>query len=613
MAAMIKRNIFLCVFILMCQCILAQQDAVMLDEVVVADRQLHEFSASQSVLAFNDSIIRNNRPALTALLNYNTPIYFKENGPGMVSSPSFRGTTAQQTTVVWNGLNINSQFNGQTDFNTINTTDFNAIAVRAGGGSVIYGSSAIGGSVHLNSNLAFGKRFENEFTVGFGSFDTFAAHYRMQAASDVVSSQINLSRNTSANDFDLKHSGRQNENGQYYNTSLDFGLGLKIDANNLFRILSYAYDGQRHFSLISPTDSKTKYRDRNARALLEWTNTSGLLSSKVKLAYLGEQYNYFDNVNNPATNFGKAQTLVAKYDGLYTFSSKMALNILADFTQTTAIGSDVAHHKRQIASFAMLYKHRPLEKLEYEIGIRQEVTNNYDSPVLFSAGAEYRFSSFYILKVNGSKNFRIPTFNDLYWGEGGNPNLRPETALQAEIGNVFAYRNWRLTVTAYYIDIKDMIQWLPGTTASWYPINVNAVKSYGLENTLQYHRNSGQHKFDFSGTYAYAVSENKRTGYQLIYVPYHKVTGALAYSWKRFSADIQSLFCGKVFTRSDNDARYNIDAYAVCNFGAAYSFGKQQVAKAGMRVMNLFDENYQVVAGRPFPGRHYNLYLNLKF
>jgi len=191
----IEKTIQLCV-LLMCQFILAQHGSIALDEVIVTDRQLHEFSKSQAVLALNDSVIGNNGASLTALLNYNSTIYFKENGPGMVSSPSFRGTTAQHTAVVWNGLNINSQFNGQTDFNTVTTADFNNVAVRSGGGSVIYGSSAIGGSVHLNNDLLFSRRFDSALSVGYGSFDTFGANYQLKASSAVFATQASISHNS---------------------------------------------------------------------------------------------------------------------------------------------------------------------------------------------------------------------------------------------------------------------------------------------------------------------------------------------------------------------------------------------------------------------------------
>lgn len=35
------------------------------------------------------------------------------------------------------------------------SSDYNSISVKAGGGSVIYGSGAIGGTVHLNNDLVF--------------------------------------------------------------------------------------------------------------------------------------------------------------------------------------------------------------------------------------------------------------------------------------------------------------------------------------------------------------------------------------------------------------------------------------------------------------------------
>ena len=131
---------------------------------------LRKFSNSQRLLTLNDSIIQKNQASLTSLLNYNSVIYFKENGLGMISSPSFRGSTAQQTAVIWNGININSQLNGQTDFNLINTRDFNNIIVQAGGSSAIYGSSAVGGSIHLNSNIKFNQLFHNELHINHGSF-----------------------------------------------------------------------------------------------------------------------------------------------------------------------------------------------------------------------------------------------------------------------------------------------------------------------------------------------------------------------------------------------------------------------------------------------------------
>ncbi|RZJ27632.1 MAG: TonB-dependent receptor, partial [Flavobacterium sp.] len=312
-------------------------------------------------------------------------------------------------------------------------------------------------------------------------------------------------------------------------------------------------------------------------------------------------------------DFGKSQTAIAKYDAAYSFTPKIVLNAVADFTQTTGKGSDVNEHTRQISSIAMLFKQQIGERFRYEAGLRKEITGNYESPLLFSAGIARDFGNSYTLRLNGSRNFRIPTFNDLYWVDGGNTDLKPESSYQAEIGNEIHLKKLKFSVTGYLVNIGNMIQWLPGTTALWHPVNVNKVRTYGVETGLNWDRNFGEHFFSISATYGYTVSKDPNTGYQLIYVPYHKATAAVAWNWKKLSADWQTLFNGEVFTRSDNNPRYNIDAYTVSNFSMRYRFGKADWLTLGGRLMNVFDEDYSVVEGRPFPGRNYNMYLTLKF
>ena len=50
------------------------------------------------------------------LLQDRTPLYIKSYGPGQLASISIRGTSAQHTAVLWNGLNIMLPTLGQNDF-----------------------------------------------------------------------------------------------------------------------------------------------------------------------------------------------------------------------------------------------------------------------------------------------------------------------------------------------------------------------------------------------------------------------------------------------------------------------------------------------------------------
>lgn len=592
-----------------------QTDTInVLDEVFLTDTKLKDFSTGQQVSVLNDSVLKKNGALLTSALNFNTNIYFKENGLGMVSSPSFRGTSASQTAVLWNGININSQFNGQTDFNTINAAGYDNISIRGGGGSVVYGTGAIGGTIHLNTNLDFSGTTQNNIFLEYGSFNTLDARYKIKTSGEKWSLSIALARNSSDNDYKWPGGVKENENGQFYNNNLNVGLAYRLDKKNTLKFYSEVFDGERHFSLIRPSETKTKYQDFNNRSLLEWVSEFGDFISVARLAYLDENYKYYGNITTEDYSFGRAKTLIGKYDLKFSVSKNLQLNTVFTNTYTDGEGSGIADNTRNIFSSALLMKHQPFEKVHYELGIRKEITNNYESPLLFSAGINYDFTNFYSLKFNASRNFRIPTYNDLYWSSAGNTNLLPETSNQVELGNHFSSRNLTLSFTGYYIQIKDMIRWLPSENAIWRPKNEEKVETYGLESLLQWEREIFKnHRLSLSGTYAYTVSENKNTGYQLIYVPYHKATGAITYAFKDFSIDYQFLYNGEVFTRSDNNERYNLDAYTISNLGLSYDFGEKDTYKVGGRLLNIFNKDYQSVEDRWMPGRNFNIYLNLKF
>ena len=70
----------------------------------------------------------------------------------MMSGISMRGSSPQQVAVRWNGININSFSLGQADFSILPAVAFDEVKVHAGGGSALFGSGAIGGSVLLSSS-----------------------------------------------------------------------------------------------------------------------------------------------------------------------------------------------------------------------------------------------------------------------------------------------------------------------------------------------------------------------------------------------------------------------------------------------------------------------------
>lgn len=583
---------------------------ITIDEVLISDNHLIRYSKTQNVQKISDSTAKRSSSFLTSLLNYNTLIYFKENGVGGVSSAAFRGTTAQHTAVVWNGININSQSLGQTDFNSINPLGYNSIAVRPGGGSVIYGSSAIGGSIHLNNDLRFGNRFDNELLLRYGSFHTFDGNFITNIASEKYSFQLGITHAKSDNDYEWIGKNRKNQNGEYQNIGFSSAFGYKLSPIHSLKFYSQYTSSDRHFSLVTPTEVPTKYQNFDVRNLVEWTATLDRATSRLKLAHLQEEYRYFPNIRNSNYTFGKVESLVAKYDFNYSVSPTMNLNAVFDFTQNKGEGSSISHHKRQIGGGSLLFQHLLTQKLFYEFSLRQEITDNYQSPFLYALGIKYDVDDLYSLKLNTSKNFRIPTFNDLYWQTGGNENLNPETSQQLELTHELKWKQHSVYLTGYYNHIQDMLRWIPSSSI-WTPINTSEVEIFGIETGFATEQYCGGHKIVVRANYGFTSSKDKSKDKYLIYVPLHKANATLGYAYKYLNLYAEYLYVGEVYTLSNNNPKYNMDDYQLVNLSGEYIYHKNYTL--GVKVQNLFNTYYENVENRALPGRSYMMYLNMKF
>ena len=602
---------FLCTFVAYAQ----EDPVIILDEVILSDARLQQFSEGVKVRTISDSVLRRSNPLLTEVLRYNSAIYFRENGYGMVSSASFRGTGAQQTAVIWNGININSQLNGQTDFNTVIPQAYDNIVVRSGGGSSQYGSGAVGGSIHLNNTLDFNPKQHHEVFLGYGSFDTRTLRYNTRHGNEKFAIDIGASYLSSDNDYKYLGTDRRNENGAFEHLNFNLTTGYRIADNHLLKLYHNTFFGDRNFSGTLTAPSNDNYKDINSRSLLEWVSFKNQKTARLRLAHLYERFRYFPNRDTDDFSFGTSGNTLLNYDYKYKLKN-ITLNGIGEASAIQARGTSIRNTTRTLFSGTFLATHAVTEKFTYGINLRKEIVSDYDSPVVYGVNAAYTFGSRYTLNVNGSRNFRIPTFNDLYWnglGAVGNLAIIPETALQAEIGHAYKGKGYGLHFTSYYIASDNLIQWRPDLSGIWSPINVNKVAQYGLEAEAKLQKRWGEHQLLWNTGYAYTRAVNTETNTQLSYVPKSKITSSIAYQYKKWSWFYQFLANGSVYTTTDESA--SLPAYALSNTGFSYALDMRSGGRydIGVRVHNLFNTNYQNVAFRPMPNRAINFQITSKF
>lgn len=123
-------------------------------------------------------------------------------------------------------------------------------------------------------------------------------------------------------------------------------------------------------------------------------------------------------------------------------------------------------------------------------GVDQPTQSNSDDRWLGSAGLVYALSDDAILRANISQGYTYPSLSELYLttsGGGqtinGNPNLKPETATNYEIGGRVDRGNVVLDAAIFYTEAKDYITTVadPNNAGQLVYDNVDRADSWGFE------------------------------------------------------------------------------------------------------------------------------------
>jgi len=589
----------------------AQTDTIhLLDEVKLYGNFSPQINSGYQVQILADSILNNRQQSLGNLLQNQTNLYFKQNGNGMVSSISLRGSGASHTGVYWNGIAINSSLNGQTDFNTFSANGYNQIEIRKGGGGILFGSGAIGGAINLRDQIIFEDKFQTRVSLGLASYTTQKGLIRSQYSNQKIYTKIVLERNHSDNDYPYLGTDLHNDNGAFKNFHIKSVLGYKLNQNNQLQLFATLSDNDRNLSRTLTAPNNSKLTNRQHRLLLNWKNFGQNYNSSLKLAYLNEEYNFYFNKESSDYLFGKSNNWILKYDFKYFINTNTSLHTGVENKYSTANGSSLLDkHRNDFEVYALLHQ-QPLEQLQYNVSARKGFSSVYEIPLIYAADLKYQFSSKFNIKANFSTNYRLPTYNDLFWNPGGNPNLLAEKSRSGELSLGYQHKKWTLNLTSYATKSKNLIQWRPETPTFWKPVNVQDVSSYGFEAEFKNIQKFGNHRIEFQSQYAYTIATDKVLEKQLIYVPFHKATTSLNYTYKDFTISFNEQYNGKVFITTSNTQ--TVKAYWLSNMAIYKNLFKQQLT-IGLMVNNLWNTNYQSVSYRPMPNRNFELNINYKF
>ena len=388
------------------------------------------------------------------------------------------------------------------------------------------------------------------------------------------------------------------------------------------RIWDHTFFTQAHyekeFSRYWVFQANAKYNSGYTRYLdPTYLNTVGKLESIYRQTeYYGSAsalYRVLDNLSFSASTDGAITTLTSDTS---SFATPVRYSWL-----TAVAGKYVTNRVLATASVLSTIVHETV-KNGNPAADHQQLSPTFSLSVKPFTNQDFRVRLFY-------KNiFRLPSFNDLYYSEVGNRDLKPERTNQYNLGVTYnlSISTWmpllKITIDGYHNNVKDKIVAYPNKdTFSWTILNYGKVVIDGLdltaETTLQPYKEIGI-LLGSNYTYQRAINVTDPTdgvyNNQLPYTPRISGSGKAGVITPWINISYSLLWSGHRYAVNQNYIENRLPAYYDHSISISRDVQlKNRLIHLNLEVLNLMDTNYAIVKWFPMPGRSYRATISLKF
>lgn len=608
--------------LLLCACYCyAQNDTTFLKELTIQDVADKQFLAGSTIRALDSTLKEVNQSQhLGELLSFQFPIHFRNYGNGMLSSISMRGTSAQHTAVLWNGININSFSLGQADFSMLPAAAFDSVQLHAGGGSARFGSGAFGGTVLLGTNHA--RKNQIVFTQEVASFHKYFSTLSAGFHKGPLSYSLSGYMLQSENDFPVMGTQERQDNAALNIKGTTQNIRYQVTKHSAIGVQYWYHYADRELQpTIGTVNNRDEQQDENHRLLIDYELNHNATFLQVKAGVIDDDIIYNkskSNVRRWVAAVNQQFVVCKNWHVEWSGNMNHAIGNIKNYPS-----GRVTENRYEVA----LSINRSFEKVSVAANIRQPFISFVNAPLLLYVGSdvvlfEKRQKSI-TAKANLSRNFRAPTLNDRYWENAGDVNLLPEVSYAAESGFGFSVSQLQVELTGFYQSVNEWIQWKPiGENGRFVPRNLAQVEVTGLEVATNY-----MHKIDHGflrGRLVYqpiqsiitkaSAAEERTLGKQLIYTPKHTLSGFFTLHYRQWRTLLSLQGTGKRFTDDTNTNRFALDPYLLTDFSMGRTLGTHRNRfTLYASVKNIMNADYQLYSARAQPGRNFSIQLNYQF
>ena len=584
----------------------------------------------------SDEIERINGEKLADKIISAPGIVFKDYGYGGLKTISMRGMGAEHTLILFDGEKINSDQNGMCDLNNVLIDEVEKIEIIRGGSSAYYGANAVGGVINIIPKTNF-DRFGFKAGYSIGSNQYRKLNLGTTGTVIGISYSVSFLKEQADNDYKYRfddggsifEGNRKNASYNINQFSANFNSGLS-DYSSVNLFTKYFYSNRDIPNIITVNISKANQVDEDFLSILKYNYNIGKFNLSLSPSFRYSSYDYTDPNLSDGTNFLHGSSKIYRYGINTTANTILSENIssLAGIEYYSTDGECVNYsnkkNRTQFGSFLsaeiVLFQGDLLPVLIYP-AIRYDYFSDFGSQISPKIGANINlFNSEFFIKTGYSDNFRAPTFNDLYWNPGGNPDLKPEHSQSFDAGLSY-YNNELFNLTAdinyFYIYTKNRIVWLPEGGAIWKPKNIKDVQSKGMESNIELA--FFEKALNLNANYSYTEAINSTAGDvnegKLIpFIPKHNFRTGLSVNYWKIGFGFQFRFVSSRYSEESNERLSKLDYYHLADAFIQYKTkitGLETSLK--FETNNVYNSEYVVMPYYPTPLRDYKFSIIINY
>jgi iron complex outermembrane receptor protein len=623
---MVLRLGMLCTIVLCATRVFAQSDTTVLAPIEIYGIRITPYAGGAKV---NTLVLDNTVQTLANSLSNEPSLFFKNYGNEQLSTISFRGTTASQTAVLWNGININSPTLGQTDFSTVPMFLFDEVLIQYGAGSALVGTDAIGGSVSLNNKaIIFSKKISTMLYQQVGSFGRLATGIKFNGGNNKWHFSTNVFGFKIKNNFPYNSPAvgftKRQENAAVENEGIRQQIAYRInDVQQVSVEALYTHNFRQNQPTVTNTGANETIDNKALRLALHYDLSSMLGAMRVTLAHLGDEQEYTDD--NSSVISTKQWVALLNVDK--QLSDKLSVRWGGSTTRHEAQGDNYPSDLSES-------RYDAFTSLRYDLTTRWLLTANLRqtfyakryapfSPSIGMQGLLYQTSNSHVsLRGQAARAFRIPTLNDRYWLPVGNQNLEAEDAWQIETGinweKKIAYAKIGAELGYYKTHTTNMIVWLPNENNNWAPINLQKVNINGIESNVEVSGDVGDLALAARLAYSFTKSINEKgidtatEGKQLPYVPLYAARFMVSAAFSDWVFALHNNYTSMRFISLENSQRQGLDPYFLMDAELRKTWHWNKIMLTSrLQAGNLFNLYYENFAKHAMPGRNFSMSISI--